>query len=105
VGRKPKRNIEDTSDTLNQIQLLMKRCRSVGLRECREHLRPPAEAGKWEVASLPCTGRGSVSTSKGAARGAQGLEEQTDWIFSKILKVQERKSPTVPKGEAVRVCT
>ena len=56
MGRRPKRNIEDTSETSNQIELLMEGCSSVVLRECREYLGRLAEAGKWEVASLPAGG-------------------------------------------------
>lgn len=78
----------------------------VGVRECRELLA--------EV--LPClqkvwTGKGSVSTSKGAARGGwqalkhQGHKEEIDYIFSESMKVQEPETPTVVKGEATRVCT
>lgn len=50
MGRRPRRNVEDTSDTLNQMDLLMEGYSHVGLRECRELL---AEAGKLEVSSLP----------------------------------------------------
>lgn len=55
-----------------------------------------------------CTGKGSVSTSKGTARGGwqtlkyQGHEEETAWIFSESLKVQEPKTPTVVKRGAVK---
>lgn len=58
-----------------------------------------------------CTGRGSVAISKAAARGGwhtlqhQGHEEETDWIFFKILNIQEPKFPTVLKRGAVRVST
>lgn len=58
-----------------------------------------------------CTGKGSVSRSKGIAREGwqtlkhQGHEEETDWIISKSVKVQEPKTPTVVKGEAESVFT
>ncbi|KAF4804357.1 Protein arginine N-methyltransferase 8 [Turdus rufiventris] len=58
-----------------------------------------------------CTGKGSVSRSKGAAGEGwqtlkhQGHEEETDWIISKSVKVQEPKTPTVLKGEAESVLT
>lgn len=48
--------MEVTSETSNQIELLMEGCSSEGLREFREYLGPLAEAGKWEVASLPAGG-------------------------------------------------
>lgn len=106
MERKPRRNLEDTSETLNQMELLMEWNSHVDLRECRELF---AEAGKFPPClQKVCTGKGSVSSSKGAARGGwqtlkhQGHEEETN--LSESMKVQEPKTTTVVKGEAARVC-
>lgn len=76
------------------------------LRQCRELL---AEAGSWRFPPRlqeVCTGKGCVSTGKGAARGGwHTLKRQGyEWIFSESMKVQEPETPTVLEGEAVRVC-